>query len=85
MNSISSTSLLPSGWGVGWGGKFQALNHRFVFLVTSPHPEAIQKPLKSCLFQTEDYHPRDFKGFESSVLETRAKDQILEQEMLLAS
>lgn len=36
-----------------WGWKFPSLNHGFVFLVTSPHPEVIQDPTKSCLIGTK--------------------------------
>lgn len=38
----------------GCDGKFQAFNHGSVFLVTSPHPEAIQELIKSCFFRTKD-------------------------------
>ena len=37
-----------------WDRKFQASNQSLVFLVTSPHPEAIQDPTQSCLIRTND-------------------------------
>ena len=40
--------------GSGWGWKFQASNHGLVFLVTSPHPGAIQAPNQSHLIRTKD-------------------------------
>ena len=78
MLSLSSFSPL---WGMGVGRKFQASNHGLVFLVTSRlsgvHPES--PPWNKGL----SYHPGNPKGFRSSVSGTGAKDQMLEQKMLL--
>ena len=64
----------------GW--KFQASSHSLMFLVTSP----IQERSKSHLIRNKrnSYLPGNCKGFRSSVSGTRVKDQILEQNMLLA-
>lgn len=47
--SPASLSFLEKG---GWGWKFQASTHELVFLMTSPHPEAVQEPTKSHLKDT---------------------------------
>ena len=49
------------------------------FLMTSPHPEAIQEPTKSHLIQIRrnSYHPRNSKEFRSSVSGIRIKNKIL--------
>lgn len=38
----------------GWDWKFQASNHGFVILVTSPYPEVVQEPTRNCLIRTKD-------------------------------
>lgn len=51
----------------GGGAQFQASNHGLVFLITSPHPQAIKDHSKSYLIKTKDtpiYQeiPRDLGG-----------------------
>ena len=52
INPISSPTHLSRGWGGGWGWNFQASNHGSVFLVTSPHPGAIQDPRRVTSLET---------------------------------
>ena len=43
INSISRPSPLSRGWRL-WDGKFKISNQALVFLITSPHLEAIKSP-----------------------------------------
>ena len=49
--SPAPLSFLENG---GWGQKFQASNHRLVFLVTNTHPEGTHEPTKSHLIRIKD-------------------------------
>lgn len=76
---LSSFSPLPRGWGV-WL-KVLASSCGLVFVLTSPHPEAVWESTKSHLIRTKEAPiaqeiPRD-SG-------TRVTDQILKQKMPLA-
>ena len=54
MSLIQSKSFLPflEGWEME-EKKFKASNHGLVFLVTRPHPDAIQEPTKNFLVGTK--------------------------------
>lgn len=90
INSISSPSLLTTGW--RWG-VWKVSNHGFIFLIPSPHPEA--HPDSPHYNRRCSYHPGNSKdwevgircfyhsGFRSSVLGTGVKNSILEQKILL--
>ena len=64
--------------------KFQVYNHGLIFLVTRPHPEAIQNPTKRLFIQRLSYHLGGSNGFRSPVSGTKVKEQIFEQKIFLA-
>ena len=63
------SALLPSQENGGLGLKILSLYHGLVYLMTNPHPGAIQKPIQSCLIRAKNTpcHPGSYQGFRSSV------------------
>ena len=50
----SFSAVFPSQENGGWSWQFQASNYGLAFLVTSPHPRAIQKPIQSHFIRKKD-------------------------------
>lgn len=78
INTISSSYPFAGEWGQGW--KFQTSNMGWCFQWPAPTQEP---PRVTWLEERLSYHPVNYKGFKRSVPGNGAKEQILEQKMLL--
>ena len=84
--SIFSLSPFSREWGAGITENFKLLNMAFLSGDQPPpgsHPGA--HPESSHENKRHSYHSGNYKGFRSPVSETRVKNQILEQKMLLCA